>query len=1122
MGQTCARCTNYNAQSCSCANSISKWYHEHNQTTITTRTCSSEFYGRIPGTTQPQICSTVTIVQVVKPYHAPKQCCDKCNIRANEVRVIFWPDTGASNTTTLKNLTITQSAAMAKTIEESEVVSDGFTYSSPSVYVSYKSLQAAISCVTTNIAAHAWTQMGPAHTTVRAYAPDALSSAKCVAPNQDGLAIGFNYQNKFLGGIFNGWEALDYQGLLTPPPVERLISKYQSCFPQISTKIPGVLASYMYASPRLSIPGDVTDIEPMWQTWGGGTCTPVGLGAFDPPRALTKKSTMITNSPEPTTAADSKASSITNIQALPAAAPTSFTDVTKTNDGAAGNPSILGEGSGLVSSSTINAEVGSPSLVTIATPVIDPVTTVDPNDPAFVVIGKDSKSKPANPVYQPPVNQVTSDQVRSPTPAVFPQANPQPSPAQSTQRVLVHDNVQVPSSSPSQAPASPNQNQESSSAPAADPNSVPITLMPAKPTPGPQNVPTTPSDEIARFIAQVFSSGSPQPIVVPNSQLNINGQPAQEAGSYVSNVVTDIPMISNSAAIQAANSIGQTAPPHTSPDPFLSNNQVVQSSNGGLQVGGQILLPGSLTTVSGHTINYPNPSSVVVDGNTYNVAPLSGSNPLVIHHETLQRGPNGALIVAGSTLQANQPASIAGHIYSLAGSSSIVVDQQSTYALPPTENAYLVQAQPTPTQGTPVSKPVTLANGIVIIPQPAPSPSSGSSPNQIFAFPNGETASAGGRPIIISGITYSALSSNQGFLVNGATTLSFPTPSPTIQQIFTIGNQIITPAPTGFIVASASISPGGHATNVAGTPISLDRSSHLYIGSSVLTLTGAPIPSVFRIGSQTVTPDPSGFLIAGTTIAPGGPAITISATRVSLDASSHLYIGPSTMTLSTQGPQLIFTVGSHTITPVPTGFAIATTSIFPGGPAITVSGTVLSLDSSSHLRIGSSTMTLGAASSPTPSIFTIGTQTLTVNPTGLPIASTSLMPGGPAVTIAGTLLSLGQNGIFVFGSSTITLPSQLGIMSSMANEAVTTVKATGSGTVLGSGSAMAESVAGAGARSGTSATLTGGGGVPVMGTNPPEPAADSQQSTASRKRWWKWWMMIGSWGFIVAISAFVS
>lgn len=90
----------------------------------------------------------------------------------------------------------------------------------------------------------------------------------------------------------------------------------------------------------------------------------------------------------------------------------------------------------------------------------------------------------------------------------------------------------------------------------------------------------------------------------------------------------------------------------------------------------------------------------------------------------------------------------------------------------------------------------------------------------------------------------------------------------------------------------------------------------------------------------------------------------------------------------------------------------------------------------------------------------------------------------------------------------------------MVNEVVTTVEPTGSGTFLGSGLGLADS--GAGSRSETSATLTGEGGVPAVSTNPPRAVADSQEGAASRKRRWEWWMMIVSWGFVVAISAFLN
>ena len=1030
MGQSCATCSNYNAQSCSCANSVSKWFDDNKHTTVTTRTCFSSYYGKIPGTTQPQTCFLTTLVQPIESYKAPAKCCDKCNIRAAEVQVIFWSDSDKSIVTKGgRNATITTLSATERVIDESTLVSGGFTFLSPSVYVSYNSLQASISCVTTKMAAAAWTGMGPVHNTIRAYDPGALSRAKCFGPDVDGLYLGYQFPDGFSLGTHNGWERFHYQELLTPPPEEELISRYQTCFnPPLKTKIPGSAASAIHAYPRLSIPKDVTDIDTLWKSWGRGTCTPVGLGAMDPPRALTKKSIMVPV--VATTTAQDGASGQTAVPALPAAGPSDPAEAVETKTSAAVSPSTQEDESSSEPSSTPSPPLPPDSIVTTSSPIVDPIGTLDPNDPGLSWAGQDHGSSQPEPISESATEKPDPGQAPSPLPAAVPQPEQQASPTPATKVLESQNNVQQSVPYSPQISAGQSGNMKPNNAPIIDPNSIPITLSPTNSTPAPQASPNPSANDIAHFIAQGFLGGQPQPPSSPGSQPPLNGQIAQNDGSGSNlggNVPANAPGVSSHVEpgvvnnAPATNGVGQNAPPTAaSPNLILGNNQIVQSSNGGLQIGGQTLVPGSQATVSGQIIDHPNPSTLVANGKTYNVIPVSGSNPLVIGNQPVQRGSSGAVIVADTTVQPDQPATISGHTYSLAGSSNVVVDQ-NTYALPPSENAYLIQAQPTPTQNSPVNSQVTLANGVVVRPQVAipSSPSSGAS--QVYAFPNGEAASVGGNPIIVYGTTYSALPSNQGFLVNGASTLPILAPSPGIRSLFSIGSQVVTAAPSGLILPSATVSPGGPAVTISGTPVSLDASSHLYVGSSVADLGAEPKTSSLFVGSEVITPAPGGFTVGGMTITPGGPATIISGTEVSLDASSHLYVGSSTISLSAGGAQSPLTVGSETITPAPTGFVLPSGSVSPNGPAVTISGTVLSLDASSHLQVGNSVMTLSDVPSVTSSIFTVGTETFTANPTGFNIGSMRVTPGGAASIVAGTTVSLAQDGRLILGTSTLAL-----------------------------------------------------------------------------------------------------
>jgi len=243
-----------------------------------------------------------------------------------------------------------------------------------------------------------------------------------------------------------------------------------------------------------------------------------------------------------------------------------------------------------------------------------------------------------------------------------------------------------------------------------------------------------------------------------------------------------------------------------------------------------------------------------------------------------------------------------------------------------------------------------------------------------------------------------------------------PLPAPVATPIATVAGHMITPAPSGNgFVVDKT-------TLIPGAPpITISGtpislgSAGLVVGSSIIAL---PPSSIFTVGGQTFTANAAGFVLADTSMVPGGPPVTISGTRVSLGSSGGLVIGGSTVNLASLPRSSIFTVGGQTFTANPTAIPIMGTTISRGGPGITISGTPISLGPSG-LIIGTSTIPLASTIN---SVFTIGSQTFTANSTGFSIAGTSILPGQPAVTISGTPVSLGSSGLVV-GTSTVLLPS---------------------------------------------------------------------------------------------------
>ncbi|MCJ1265544.1 hypothetical protein MMC22_005424 [Lobaria immixta] len=165
---------------------------------------------------------------------------------------------------------------------------------------------------------------------------------------------------------------------------------------------------------------------------------------------------------------------------------------------------------------------------------------------------------------------------------------------------------------------------------------------------------------------------------------------------------------------------------------------------------------------------------------------------------------------------------------------------------------------------------------------------------------DGKTLVAGGRAATVS----VSLAQSGVIIVGTAVPLSTP---PTV----TVGHQVYTVKPidiSNFVVAGYTLTPGGPAATVSGTPISLGQSGVLVIDTSSIYL--SPTPSI-QLGSQTYAVNPVGpseIAVAGSTLTAGGAGLMVSGTPVSL-LSDILVVGSSSIDLA---PRPTLTDGSQT------------------------------------------------------------------------------------------------------------------------------------------------------------------------------------------------------------------
>jgi hypothetical protein len=258
----------------------------------------------------------------------------------------------------------------------------------------------------------------------------------------------------------------------------------------------------------------------------------------------------------------------------------------------------------------------------------------------------------------------------------------------------------------------------------------------------------------------------------------------------------------------------------------------------------------------------------------------------------------------------------------------------------------------------------------------------------------------------------------------------------------TVDGSIISPSTAGlYLVGSQTLAVGGPAITVAGTTISMASSGVVINGHTQNSAPASNLPDsppIVTIGSSLITANPSGLYFIGTqTLAPGGPAIIDSGTTISLATSGAAFIingitqtiavDPGATPTSPTSTELPLILGGTTLTANAAGaYEFDTQSLIPGGAAITVFGTTLSL-APSDAAIIIDGQTYAADSVPLLSnlitaVATIDGQILSLNSVGgYEVGSQIVTPGGPVVTVDGTPISLETVGTgvdLVIGGST--------------------------------------------------------------------------------------------------------
>lgn len=365
-----------------------------------------------------------------------------------------------------------------------------------------------------------------------------------------------------------------------------------------------------------------------------------------------------------------------------------------------------------------------------------------------------------------------------------------------------------------------------------------------------------------------------------------------------------------------------------------------------------------------------------------------------------------AILVGQSTIRAGDSAvQIAGHQVSIdPAASKIMIDGQE-HTLPVAQNL----ASPLPTEAVAAGLTYALAS----------TPLSRLVVGSVTLTPNGPAATLSG--------THLSLGSD-AFIVGSSTVAYAGHPELAPEPATTVDGHLVqaVPSSSGIVLVDGQrITMGGDTSSINASPIALHVNGDLVLGSSTIANFIPPSSAAlyFTIGSETLTLSKGQLVAAGKTLAPGDPGLKIHGTSISL-GSSALHIGAATIPVfvtTPETPNKIITAAGQLATLSSNGVNIAGTMITPYAPAITISGTPISLGGDG-LVVGTSTIALSLPSMPPLNPVTmVAGQVLTLLPTGVIVAGTVISINAPAVTLAGLRISLGPSRL-VIGTSTVALP----------------------------------------------------------------------------------------------------
>lgn len=632
-----------------------------------------------------------------------------------------------------------------------------------------------------------------------------------------------------------------------------------------------------YVNPRLSLPAELTNVDPAWKT-----CQPLYYGAFDPPSVLSKASRLapaqadpaaVTPTPPPVPALPAAAQATPAAQ-TPAATPAPNNDgrktaavdppapVLDTNDGNGNTPKI-------VATHAASPTISDPKTQEAGADKHDPSGQGIPSAPAVVAnspIQNPSPGTDPNSQKEADGNEDPSGQGKRPATAVIVNS-PVQSPA-SAANFIVAQGTTLTENGP---PASIGGKAAVYSSGSVYVDKTPVAVPPSTPVSSAKAV-------VAQ--GQTLTEGGPS--------ANVGGQAAvYSAGSIYLESSTPIAV------------------------PKAEDNNVVVAQ-------------GQTLTENGPTADIGGKAAVYSAGSVY-----YDSTPVPIH----KASPTNVVVAQGQTLSENGPSAVVDGKAALYKAGSIYYD--STPVAVPTAVRGQQNAPPVVAAGVTFAPTVqnpapVVTNGITFAPaveKVSPVVAGG-----ITFAPVAQSLSGDSRePVVAGGITF------RPSFVRSSDAVALETPAP----LSVDKNPVLKAANGGLIIAGSTIAQGsttsllGHMIAANSDNVVVDGTIHSLAPGTAYPIATTPTATPLEIANRPVLKAANGDLvIAGSTVPQGsatsllGHAISVGSDNVVLDGTTRAF-GPVTAhPLQTPAPLEI--ANQSVMKAANGGLVIAGTTIPPG------------------------------------------------------------------------------------------------------------------------------------------------------------------------------------------------